>query len=332
MSKQQLSEAKIATDFVLYAIQESQKLWPIIYKNFKDMYKDKFVITDEMMAPFDLTLATVAENLQSVRNIFPKESAERIEKWIKKCVNTEDHGEYALFEIQKYDEMFNKTINDTMTSSGTFQGMNPLDTIAVCLLHRWLGKDIRKFEVEMNGKKTGIIDPILISLTTHALVSLVIQWGKLKEQFEITEDDMPVDDNMPELKDYIPDEVENKPDGTIRYYDDQGNLKEKWIPPEQLKEMLSKGKASRLYRVLIKGSWKGIKEAYFELSDETIKKFVDEKGFAYASCTFKKGQPQYTLMTRRLWERMDEIEKILMNHSLSSEQQQEAIQNLVKEL
>ncbi len=298
MAKQQLSELKISTDFVFYVTQESKKAWPTIYRSFKDIYKDKFTVMDEMMAPYDLSLAAVAENLQSVRNIFPKAQAERIEKWIKQCIDIKNYGEYALAEVKKYDEMFNKTINDTMTNSGEFQGMNPLDTLAVCLLHRWLGANIRKFEVELNGKKTGVIDPILIEMITSMLISLVIQWKKLKEDFEIVEENLPMGDIIPaELRDFIPEKIDDVSRGT---------------------------------RVLVKGPWEGIKEAHFELPDESIKKFADEKGIVYASCSFEKGKPKYTLMNKKLWERMDELEKILMNKDLSQEQQQEAIQKLAK--
>lgn len=323
--KKKLTEQEAASHFVLYITKEAQGAWPAIYKNLQDSFKDKFVVEDETMAAFDLALAAIAQDLQAVKNLFPKDQAERIEKWVLKCVDTEDWGEYAVGEVKKYGEIFQKDIQNINA------GGDPLSAIPARLLQRWLGKNIQNFDVEMNGKKTGIISPVLLMMVSSMLAAFLGTWKKLKDDFKLVEGDIPFDEKLSGLKDYVPEPDEKKLDGTIQYYDENGNLKEKWLPPEQINELLKKGGAKRLYKVLVKGPWDGVKETLWELSDDTVEKFVDEKGYAYAICAYEKGEPKYTLTKKRMWERMDEVEATMMNPNLSEEQRIEEIKKLTKD-
>lgn len=322
--KKKLTEQEAASHFVLYITKEAQGAWPAIYKSLQDSFKDKFVVEDEIMAAFDLALAAIAQDLQAVKNLFPKDQAERIEKWVLKCIDTEDWGEYAVGEVKKYGEKFQKDVQNIST------GGDPLSAIPARLLQRWLGKNIQNFDVEMNGKKTGIISPVLLMMVSSMLAAFLGTWKKLKDDFNLIEGDIPFDENPSGLKDYKPEPADNKPDGTIEYYDENGNKKEKWLPPEQLKELLKKGGAKRLYKVLVKGPWDGVKETLWELSDDTVAKFVDENDYAYAVCAYEKGQPKYTLTKKKIWENMDEVEKIIMNPNLSDAQKGEAIKKLTE--
>lgn len=323
--KKKLTEQEAASHFVLYIIKEAQDAWPTIHKNLKDSFKEKFIVEDEKMAAFDLALAAIAQDLQAVKNLFPKDQAERIEKWVLKCIDTKDWGEYAVDEVKKYGEKFQKDIQN-ISADG-----DPLSAIPARLLQRWLGKNIQNFDVEMSGKKTGIISPVLLMMVSSMLAAFLGTWKRLKDNFKIVEGDIPFDENPSGLKDYQPEPDEKKPDGTIQYYDEHGNLKEKWLPPEQINELLKKGVAKRLYKVLIKGPWDGVKETLWELSDDTVEKFVDEKGYAYAICAYEKGEPKYTLTKKRMWEKMDEVEAIMMNPNLSEEQRIEEIKKLTKD-
>ena len=323
--KKKLTEQEAASHFVLYIIKEAQDAWPTIHKSLVDSFKEKFVVEDEKMAAFDLALAAIAQDLQAVKNLFPKDQAERIEKWVLKCIDTEDYGEYAVDEVKKYGEKFQKDVQNIST------GGDPLSAIPARLLQRWLGKNIQNFDVEMGGKKTGIISPVLLMMISSTLAAFLGSWKKLKDDFNLVEGDIPFDENLKGLKDYTPEPVDNKPDGTIEYYDENGNKKEKWLPPEQLKELLNKGGAKRLYKVLVKGPWDGVKETLWELSDDTVAKFVDEKDYAYAICAYEKGEPKYTLTKKKIWDNMEEVGKILMNPNLSEEQRMEKIKKLAKD-
>ncbi len=323
--KKKLTEQEAASHFVLYITKEAQGAWPAIYKSLQGSFKDKFVVEDETMAAFDLALAAIAQDLQAVNNLFPKDQAERIEKWVLKCIDTEDWGEYAIGEVKKYGEKFQKDVQNINA------GGDPLSAIPAHLLQRWLGKNIQNFDVEMNGKKTGIISPVLLVMVSSMLTAFLGTWKKLKDDFNLIEGDIPFDEKPSGLKDYVPEPDEKKPDGTIQYYDENGNLKEKWLPPEQISELLKKGGAKRLYKVLVKGPWDGVKETLWELSDDTVEKFVDEKGYAYAICAYEKGESKYALTKKKMWERMDEVEAIMMNQNLSEEQRIEEIKKLTKD-
>jgi len=321
--KRKLTEQEAASYFVLYIIKEALDAWPTIHKNLKDFFKEKFVVEDEKMAAFDLALASIAQDLQAVKNLFPKDQAERIEKWVLKCIDTEDWGEYSIDEIKEYGEKFQKNVQNISA------GGDPISAIPVRLLQRWLGKNIRNFDVEMSGKKTGIISPVLLTMVSGILTAFLGTWKKLKDDFKIVAGDIPFDEKPSGLKDYRPESDEKKPDGTIQYYDEHGNLKEKWLPPEQLIKLLKKGNAQRVYRVLIKGPWDGIKEAWWELSDDIKNKFLDEKEYAYAIARYGKGELKYHFITKRLWERHEQMEEIIMNPNLSEEMKQAEIKKLL---
>lgn len=187
MSRGRKTEQEVATDLVLFAMQEAGNAWPTINKTFKDTFKEKFNVENETMAPFDLALAVIAQNLQAIKNVFPSGQASRIEQWILKCLDTEDYGEYALQEIKKYDHMFQKSVSEITNKDSSFYGTNPLDVISVCLLKQWLAHRLRDFEVEINGKKTGVISPVLVSMTSSTLVAFILQWKTIKADYDIVE-------------------------------------------------------------------------------------------------------------------------------------------------
>lgn len=179
--KKKLTEQEATSQFVLYIMKEAQEGWPTIHKSLKDVFKEKFIIEDEKMAPFDLAIAALAQDLQSVKNLFSKDRAERIEKWVLKCIDTEDWGEYAVDEAKKYGESFQKAIQNINA------GGDPLSAIPARLLHHWLGKNIQNFDVEMNGSKTGIISPILLIMVSSFLAAFLGFWKKLRDNFKIVE-------------------------------------------------------------------------------------------------------------------------------------------------
>jgi len=99
---------------------------------------------------------------------------------------------------------------------------------------------------------------------------------------------------------------------------------------ELLEEGLKTGKAKRIYKVLIRDPWVGIKEDYWELSEEQVKEFVDEEGIAYVSCHYEEGQPKYAFVNRTLWEKWDKVEEIMRNPILSPDEQAQAIKKLME--
>ena len=223
--KKKLTEQEAASLFVLYLVKDAQEAWPTIKKSLEESFEGKFIVEKEdMIASFDLALAAIAQDLQALKNLFPKDQAERIEKWVfKSLANMEDWGEYAVDEVKKYSEKFQKDIQNIKA------GGDPLSAIPARLLQRWLGKNIQNFDVEMNGKKTGIISPVFLMMVSSMLVAFAGTWKKriMTSDIELVEGDIPFDENLQGLKDYTPEPADNKPDGTIEYYDENGKKKEK---------------------------------------------------------------------------------------------------------
>lgn len=186
--KKKLTEQEASAQFVLYIMKEVRDAWPSIHKNLKDTFKEKFTIEDENIARFDLALAAIAQDLQAVKNLFPKDQAERMYQWVLHCIDVPEYGEYAKEEVEKYSESFQKSIDKIKQG----ESENPLDTISTRLLHRWLGENIRNFEIEMDGKKTGIMSPIAVMMVTSILVAFVGTWKRIKENFKLVEGYLPL--------------------------------------------------------------------------------------------------------------------------------------------
>src|SRR3990167_9728750 len=122
---------------------------------------------------------------------------------------------------------------------------------------------------------------------------------------------------------------EKKPDGTFQYSDEKGKLQEKWMPPEKLKGLLEKGNAKRVYKVLIKGPWSGVKEDWWELGKETVKKFGDEEDTVRVMCVYEKGEPKYNCVAKKMWEKWEEVGQIVSNPNLSPEQRVAEVKKLL---
>lgn len=356
--KKKLTEQEAALNFVGYIMNEASSIWPTIHEDLKNSFEGQFVLEREKMANFDLALAAIALDLQAIKNLFPNNQAERIEKWVYECFNPLDWGEYAVEEIKKYGKEFQEH------TPNMYVGTNPLSAVSARLLHRWLGENIHNFEIDMGGfsndEKTGIvsISPQLQMIVDSSLIGFIGTWKRLKDKFKLIEGDLPLDENIQAfcerdgLRDWEPepesdDKIMNgtdemKPDGTIEYYDAKGSIKEMWLSPEQLNELFKKDLVRKSYNVLFKGPWDGIKEADWPLSEADANKFIDEKSYAYGICVYVKGEPTYCLMTKQLWEKDDTFQKmsnqagnqaatIAVNPHLSVEKKQERIAEIFSE-
>lgn len=164
MNMNTITEKEAAHLFTLYLTKKARDLWPDLKKKLKDIYGEKFVPEEEdMVASYDLALAAMAQDLQALNNLFPKDQATNLRKYVYQHLGRMEYwGEYATQEVTKYGEEFQNALNNNE---------NPLDVIPARLLHRWLGKSIQNFDVEIKGKKTGIIDPILIDIVADVLVT-----------------------------------------------------------------------------------------------------------------------------------------------------------------
>lgn len=179
------TEQEAAALFVVSILRETQHAWPTVYSNLKESREEKFVLEDESMAVFDLGLAAIAQDLQAVKNLFPSEQADRIEKWVLtwvlKCFDTHDWGDYAVDEVKKYGAEFQK--------ESRIGAEFALGAIPGRLLHRWLCKGIKNLEGEIGGEKTGFIDTMLMAEVTNQVIGFSGIWKRFKDDFDLVEGD-----------------------------------------------------------------------------------------------------------------------------------------------
>lgn len=188
--KKKLDEQEAAIHFMSTVIEEAKGRWPNIYQVLKEAHGEKFKIDDEEMAKFDLVLAAIAQGLQAVKNLFPKDQAERIKRFVLQYGFTEkDLNAYALSEIKQYSEQFQEAVQ-TIDVGG-----HPEEAMPGRLLHRWLGKNIEKFLVEINGEKTDTISPILLMEVSVILSSFLkcFSWKQIKDNYKLVPGDLPLD-------------------------------------------------------------------------------------------------------------------------------------------
>jgi hypothetical protein len=329
-NKSRITELRAAALWHERILRRAQAEWPEVYQRFRMVLGDGFRVQDEQMAQFDLALAALALDLQAVKNLFPADQANRIESWVEKLLDTPDWGEYALSEVRDYGRQFQKEV-ETIE-----KGSDPISVIPARLLRRWLGEDIRRFDLEIGSKKTGFIDPILISLTVEKLMPFAGTWKSIGDQYELVEEDFSTNFDWETYGLYDPGKYpENKkPDGTIIFPDNDGKTTERWLHPRMLARLLSGGEAKRIgmvCRVMVKGPWGGIKETRLQLSDESVNAFVDGSGCAYALCEFRQGQPSYQLTKKTVWEKTEQAVAIMSNTELTDDQRAAALKRLLKD-
>ncbi len=168
-----LTEQQAASSFVRCMLEESARAWPSTYESLKECSGNKFVVEDEKMASFHWRLAAISLSLQGVRNLFPPEQASRIEKWIF----TEMKDNRAIDEVKQYDAAFQK---------GQAEELGPLGGVPGRLVDRWLGKNIRNCEAEIQGNKTGFIDVLVMLETERVLTELAVSrcWKTITDLVE----------------------------------------------------------------------------------------------------------------------------------------------------
>lgn len=161
-----------------------------------------------------------------------------------------------------------------------------------------LAKASKIFEVKLLGDKpTGIINPLLVMHVSSVLAPFLGYWKRIKDKYILTESDLPIDF----------DQKKNSPHNV-------GNSKT----------------SGKKYKVLVKGPWDNIKEEFWEIDDETASKFAGESKQAYAICYYEKREPRYIYVHKKAWERMDDIEVVLTDVSLSEEDRIEKIRQLLE--
>jgi hypothetical protein len=93
-----------------------------------------------------------------------------------------------------------------------------------------------------------------------------------------------------------------KPDGTVIWKDEDGNVNEHQYKPDVAKDFIKRTGAKQVFRILIKdpASTKVI-EDYWQLTPEQIENFVDENSTAYCIVVYEKDKRRQYLIKKNEW-------------------------------
>lgn len=178
--REQITEQQAAEKITFYVMEQMETAWPELYDSLKNLYGQKFVVENEPMAISDLSLVLISLVIQSLRNKLPKEKSGRICGWIEILVDTPEYGKYSISEIQKYQGISEKNINESK---------HPLGGIVIRLLARWLGKEHFDNFLDDHTTPDGHASPVLIGSISHILTNLLAMtmfyWAKIESENEI---------------------------------------------------------------------------------------------------------------------------------------------------
>jgi len=162
-----LPEGEAASTFVRCMIDESRFAWPSIYASLRETFGRHFLVGDETLARFHCALGAISLGLQAAKNFYPADQTRRIELW----VFSELKEVWAIDELKRYSAAYQQA------SLNALHPLEPTSAVTSHLLHYWLGENIRKFEAEIEGRKTGLINPLLVSAVMSTLSAIVAKWS-----------------------------------------------------------------------------------------------------------------------------------------------------------
>jgi hypothetical protein len=177
---QTLSEQEVAQAFVHHLAAEAQRVWPRTYADLREI-EPNLQVSREDVAAFELALAAIALGLQAVKNLFPAEQAERIRQRIFEAVDIDDWAAYATNALNEYVWVFD---NGLATADS---GGDPLSATSSRLLDRWIGEDIKRLTVKIEGVDTGAVSPLVIISLNVSLTEFATSWSwkTVREKFNI---------------------------------------------------------------------------------------------------------------------------------------------------
>jgi hypothetical protein len=299
-------------DMLIYA----NKHWTDVAGKINNMFKLDPPLSTDDFAVFEFFLAILFIESRAPYNLFDQKRGERIWQYLGNSFSVEkQYGDYATESLEFYLDIWSQYIAKML---------NPIHGIASALLYK-LGYEEKDTD-------------ILLGTVLSDILALSPAWWKLfSEDNQLENSDVPLD--IEKFKVFVGessisyyDELKRKPDGTYLYYDDEGEMHEGWMPPENIKKLVKKYGKKKLTKVFIKGPWEGVKEDFWDIKDETIEKFADNDGIIYVMCHFESGEAKYYYLNKRLWDNKEKIEEILMNPQLSEEEKKEQIDKQIDKL
>ena len=124
--------------------------------------------------------------------------------------------------------------------------------------------------------------------------------------------------------------LEGKPDGSYVFTDATGHQRSGWMPPALLQQILDRSGAQKLTRVRIREPNDIVRDDFWPVDEATAKTLSDADGILHVMSLLEQGEVIYHFISKRVWDRLDEMLAIFMNHSLSDSEKQARAQALMK--
>jgi hypothetical protein len=98
LARQQITELQAVAQTKIWTFEAARQQWSATYSEFREAWGPHFLVSDEREAVFDFGLAAIALDMQALLNLFPREQAERITKWIFATSSSQERGAYVKSE------------------------------------------------------------------------------------------------------------------------------------------------------------------------------------------------------------------------------------------
>jgi len=112
-------------------------------------------------------------------------------------------------------------------------------------------------------------------------------------------------------------QVQGKPDGTYLFTDSEGKEREGWMPPELMTEILRQSGAQQLTPVLIREPSDEIREDFWPIDQDTVKRLGDTDGVVHVVSHLEDGEPSYNFVSKRVWDNYDQMIEIMADPTTS---------------
>lgn len=295
--KGKIEENKAIANFIIFITSEIENKWTELSTIIQQIVNIKFDPSRKYDAKVEILAVYFAIELLDLMNLLPKETTYRITQKI----------ELMLARNLQISDFWKRIIEyQNSYQIGIQKGEDPIISVSALVysnlvLHYAIDRD-RYRRLSDEG---AIINPSILSNLARLFYHNKPFWRPLLEQSEITESDLPILHECP-FEDFIPEkETNNYPDGTFFIEDEHGSLMKKWMPPEFFFDLIEKGIAERVYQVLIKGPWDGIKQMKIKLTEEQKSQFLDENERGYAIAWYEKEKLLYKLFEKQVWDKLD---------------------------
>jgi hypothetical protein len=168
--KQNLSEMKIAGQYVVKVAEKVRQVWPKISNDLKKIFPRECFDFESEDAMLDFMLAVIANDLPALPNLLPQDQAKRIHEYVIKCVSSKELGSYPREVLEAYQKEWNRSIKE---------GIPPFYGIANQLYEQL------KIENKMKHHDAEFKVPLKMMVLVEAINSIDYPWKNVIEEYNI---------------------------------------------------------------------------------------------------------------------------------------------------